>query len=96
MTSPWPTRPQALAPMAGPDAIADEVATSRLAVAAGRDAIVGANAPDTAFGRPSPGGTGHFPKSIGTTNTTGSSQYFTREDHIHPRNRAKGLIRGRS
>jgi hypothetical protein len=50
--------------MAGSDAIADEVATSRLAVAAGRDAIVGANAPDTAFGRPSSGGTGHFPTLI--------------------------------
>lgn len=37
-----------------------------------------------------------FPQFIGTTNTTGSSQYFAREDHIHPRNRAKGLIRGRS
>jgi hypothetical protein len=47
------------------------------------DAIAAANTRVVAFDRPSPGGTGHFPKPIGMANTTGSSRFLAREDHIH-------------
>jgi hypothetical protein len=47
------------------------------------DAIAAANTPLLAYDRPSPGGTGHLPKSVGTANTAGSSRFFAREDHAH-------------
>ena len=47
------------------------------------DGIAAANPALLAYDRPSPGGTGHLPKSVGTANTTGSSRFFAREDHAH-------------
>jgi hypothetical protein len=47
------------------------------------DAIAAANPTLLAYDRPSPGGSGHFPRPVGTANTTGTSRYFAREDHIH-------------
>ncbi len=47
------------------------------------NAIAAANPSLLAYDRPSPGGSGHFPKPIGAANTTGTSRYFAREDHIH-------------
>lgn len=47
------------------------------------DAIAAANTPLVAVDRPSPGGAGHVPKPVGTANTTGSSRFLAREDHIH-------------
>jgi hypothetical protein len=47
------------------------------------DGITAANPALLAYDRPSPGGTGHLPKSVGTANTTGSSRFFAREDHAH-------------
>jgi hypothetical protein len=47
------------------------------------DGIAAADPPLLAYDRPSPGGTGHLPKSVGTANTTGASRFFAREDHVH-------------
>lgn len=47
------------------------------------DAIAAANPSLLAYDRPSPGGSGHFPKPIGAANVTGTSRYFAREDHAH-------------
>jgi hypothetical protein len=47
------------------------------------DGIAAANPALLAYDRPSPGGTGHLPKSVSTANTTGSSRFFAREDHAH-------------
>ena len=47
------------------------------------DAIAAANTPLLAYDRPSPGGPGHRPKTVGAANITGTSRYFAREDHTH-------------
>ena len=47
------------------------------------DGIAAANPVLLAYDRPSPGGTGHLPKAVGTANATGSSRFFAREDHAH-------------
>jgi hypothetical protein len=47
------------------------------------DAVAAANPGLLAFDRPSPGGPGHFPRSVGASNATGTSRYFAREDHRH-------------
>jgi hypothetical protein len=47
------------------------------------DAVAAADPTLLAYDRPSPGGVGHFPKPVGTSNATGTSRYFAREDHRH-------------
>jgi hypothetical protein len=47
------------------------------------EGIAAANPALLAYDRPSPGGTGHLPKSVGRTNAAGSSRFFAREDHAH-------------
>jgi hypothetical protein len=47
------------------------------------DAIAAANPGALALYRPSPGGTGHFPQAAGSANTTGTSLFLAREDHVH-------------
>jgi hypothetical protein len=47
------------------------------------DAVAAANPALLAYDRPSAGGTGHRPKSVGGANLTGTSRYFAREDHVH-------------
>ena len=47
------------------------------------DAIAAANPSLLAMDRPSPGGSGHFPRSVSTANSAGSSRFFAREDHAH-------------
>jgi len=47
------------------------------------DAVAAANPTLLAYDRPSPGGPGHTPRSIGRANAAGTSRYLAREDHTH-------------
>jgi hypothetical protein len=47
------------------------------------DAIAAANPSLLAYDRPSPGGSGHFPRPVAAANSAGSSRFLAREDHVH-------------
>lgn len=47
------------------------------------DAVAAANPALLAYDRPSPGGPGHDPASVGAIGSAGSSRYSAREDHVH-------------
>jgi len=61
--------------------IADEIAATLWHPAV--DAVAAANPTLLAYDRPSPGGPGHTPRSVGTANAAGTSRYLAREDHTH-------------